>query len=179
MTTMGTGGFVHQAGEVFSFAGYLSDSSREDLVTGYAVAEGPQGLLAGAAKTGLTVVALTSLAELDETIGVLEAIASRHPQVDPAEVVDVYPAEVTSYPADSVFCFTGHIVDARGQLKSGFIVASDVNFLVDYLHGLGFVVESAASLSDLKRTRDQLTKIALGTYDAGDFDLLDLKSFHD
>ena len=82
------------------------------------------------------------------------------PDIEPTDYVDVYPAEIQPYPESNVFCFTGHVVDAFGALKAGFIVASDVDFVVTYLKGLGFVVESATSLEQLRQAMADMMAIA-------------------
>lgn len=100
------------------------------------------------------------LAEVKQTVSILELIAHRHPDIEPTDYVDVYPAEIRPYPESNVFCFTGHVVDAFGALKAGFIVASDVDFVVSYLKGLGFVVESATSLEQLRQAMADMMAIA-------------------
>ncbi|HDR9134711.1 TPA: hypothetical protein QDA91_005893, partial [Burkholderia vietnamiensis] len=64
--------------------------------------------------------------------------------------------------------------DAAGALKAGFIVASSVDFVVEYLRGFGFLVQSAQSLSDLRRLGGDLARMAAGGEDADDEGLLNL-----
>lgn len=165
--------YQHRAGEVFSFAGHIEGQPPVPPLSGYAVAEGPQQLIEGMARTGFVVQAMTSLAELDQMIGILEAIASKDPAVDANDVVDVHPNDAP-YPADGVFCFSGHIAHSDGTLKSGFIIATDVQFVISYLESFGFVVQSASSLADFRKTRADLAAVAKGEYDDGDFNLINL-----
>ncbi|MCM3609228.1 hypothetical protein M4D49_27460 [Cupriavidus pauculus] len=146
--------------QVFTFCGYVMGDEPSNLLNGYAVADSPTAAIDGMREHGFAITALASLAEVKQTIQILEMIAQKHPEVEPSEFVDVYPRNVTPYPEDAVFCFTGHVVDASGVLKSGFIAASNVQFVIDYLRGFGFQVESATSLADLRNTVTELVDIA-------------------
>lgn len=153
---------VHEDDHVFAICGHVQGEDPSRLRTGYVVANTPIDAIDGMRGCGFAVTAITSLADVKRTAQILEMIAHQHPAVEPSEFLDVYPLRKTPYPEDSVFCFSGHVVDASGALKSGFIVASDVEFVIDYLKGFGFVVESATSLADLRRTMADLKEIALG-----------------
>ena len=132
--------------EVFSFCGHLEGELGGELKSGYAVAQSAEEAIRSMRECGFYISAITSLAEVKQTVSILELIAHRHPDIEPTDYVDVYPAEIQPYPESNVFCFTGHVVDAFGALKAGFIVASDVDFVVTYLKGLDFAVEFATSL---------------------------------
>lgn len=151
---------VHEDDQVFTYCGRVEGNEPSKLLTGYAVASSAVEAISGMREFGFVITAITSLAEVKQTIQILEMIAHNHPEVEASEFLDVYPRSVTPYPEDSVFCFSGHVVDVNGTLKSGFIVASSVQFVVDYLQGLGFVVESATSLADLRQTMSEMAEIA-------------------
>ena len=146
--------------EVFSFCGHLEGELDSELKSGYAVAQSAEDAIRSMRECGFCISAITSLAEVKQTVSILELIAHRHPDIEPTDYVDVYPAEIRPYPESNEFCFTGHVVDAFGALKAGFIVASDVDFVVSYLKGLGFVVESATSLEQLRQAMADMMAIA-------------------
>lgn len=152
---------VHEDNQVFTFSGYVDGGDNAIFNTGYVVAESPLMAIEAMRECGFIITAITSLAEVKQTIRILEMIALQHPEVERSEFLVAYSNNSNNeYPEDNVFCFTGHVVDASGSLKSGFIVASDVQFVIDYLHGFGFVVESAMSLLDLRRVMSEMLLIA-------------------
>lgn len=157
---MSTQSPVHEDHQVFTFCGHIESDDVTKLRTGYVVAESPMKAIGAMRECGFVITAITSLAEVRQTIQILEMIAQQHPEVEASEFLDVYPGSSSPYPEDSVFCFSGHVVDANGSLKSGFIVASGVQFVIDYLRGLGFVVENATSLVDLRRIMAEMVEIA-------------------
>lgn len=152
--------FVYPENQVFSFCGHIEDRPSSEVKSGYVVADTAELAIASMRDYGFVVSAITSLSEVKQTVSILELIAQQHPAVEPSEFVDVYPAQIRPYPEESVFCFTGHVVDKFGALKAGFIVASDVEFVINYLQGLGFIVESATSLGDLRQVMADMLKIA-------------------
>ncbi|RQR11291.1 hypothetical protein [Burkholderia stagnalis] len=158
--------------EIFSFSGHVVGDGAASIKSGFVLAASAQAAIDGMREAGFNIQAISSLAEVKQTIGILDLIAEQNPEVDASEYVDVYPGDQKPYPADNVFCFTGHLVDAAGALKAGFIVASSVDFVVEYLRGFGFLVQSAQSLSDLRRLGDDLTRIAAGGEDSDDEGLL-------
>ncbi len=151
---------VHDDQEVFTFCGYIQGDTVAQLKTGFVVAKTPQDAITAMRDCGFIITALSSLAEVRQMIHILDKIAQKDPGVEATEFLDAYPEKATQYPDGSVFCFTGHVVSTEGTLKTGFIVASDIHFVTDYLHGLGFVVESATSLADLRRVMAEMQLIA-------------------
>lgn len=155
----------HPDAHVFSYCGYVDGDSPTDLKAGYAVAVSPEEAIRVLHECGFHVTAITSLSEIRMTIQILQMIACKHPDVEQSEYLDLYAQDSqesgqTPYPEDKVFCFSGHVVDSAGVLRSGFIAASSVQFVIDYLQGFGFIVETALSLSDLRQTMDEMSKIA-------------------
>jgi hypothetical protein len=158
--------------EIFAISGHVVGDAAASIKSGFVLAASAQDAIDGMRETGFNVQAISSLAEVKQTIGILDLIAEQNPEVDASEYVDVYPGDQKPYPADNVFCFTGHLVDAAGVLKAGFIVASSVDFVVEYLRGFGFLVQSAQSLSDLRRLGGELARMAAGDGDTNDEGLL-------
>lgn len=152
---------VHEDHQVFTFCGHIENDDVTKIRTGYVIAETTMSAINAMRECGFVITAITSLAEVRQTIQILEMIAHQHPEVERSEFLDVYPGSSSPYPEESVFCFSGHVVDASGALKSGFIVASGVQFVIDYLQGFGFVVESATSLADLRQTMAEMIQIAI------------------
>lgn len=158
--------------DVFTFSGHIEGEDPTGIKSGYLLASSAQVGIDAMRETGFVVQAISSLAEIKQTIGILDLIAHQNPEVDASEYVDVYPGGEHPYPADKVFCFTGHLVDAAGVLKAGFIVASSLEFVAEYLRGFGFLVQSAQSLADLRRLSVELGRVASGDYDESDGCLL-------
>ena len=162
MMAQAESGKAHADHEVFSFCGHIEGSSVADLRSGYVVAITPAAAIESMRACGFTIKAVSSLAEVKQMIDILEKIATQHPEVEASEFIDALDQPVSQYAEENVFCFSGHVVSPSGSLKSGFMVASDIQFVTDFLHGLGFVVESASSLTDLRRVMGEMMEVAGG-----------------
>jgi len=80
--------------EVFSFCGHLEGELGGELKSGYAVAQSAEEAIRSMRECGFYISAITSLAEVKQTVSILELIAHRHPDIEPTDYVDVYPAEI-------------------------------------------------------------------------------------
>jgi len=145
--------------EVFSFCGHVDGESTAELKTGLLIADSPDQAVESMRECGFVIKAISSLVEVRQMVEVLEKIATKHPDVEPSEVIDMIEDGAAAVPENNVFCFSGHVANSAGGLKSGFIIASDEAFLADFLGGLGFVVESATSLSELRRALAEMCDV--------------------
>lgn len=164
--------------EVFSFCGHVEGDAPTDLKAGLLIAESPDAAVTSMRECGFVIKAISSLVEVRQMVEVLEKIATKHPDVEPTEVIDTLDGTAGNVPENNVFCFSGHVVNPAGRLKSGFIIASDQAFLSDFLYGLGFVVESSTSLAELRRVMREMVEVlrASATEEQFDAHVVNLKA---
>lgn len=162
---------VHQ---VFTFCGHVVDDTC-NLKSGYVIADTPQVVITSMQEFGFYVMAISSLAEVRETIAILELIAERNPAVEPYEYLDLYSESTPQYPDDKVFTFVGRSDNDSPYSKMGFAIAPSAECVSEYLHSHNFTVHSATSLADLREAEHELQQIALGRPDVDDCSCLNLK----
>lgn len=156
--------------EVFSFCGHIEGQSPSELKTGLLIANTPEEAVLMMLSCGFVIKAISSLVEVRQMVDILEKIASKHPDVEASEFIDTLDGGEAIVPENNVFCFSGNVVNPTGRLKSGFIIASDLQFLTDFLGGLGFVVESATSLSDLRGVMQEMIDVLQTSENEEQFD---------
>jgi len=161
--------------QVFTFCGHIVDEDALDLKSGYVVADSPQNAIESMQGFGFSITAISSLAEVRETIAILELIGERNPAVEPYEYLDLYPESLPSYPDDKVFTFVGRYNNDSPYSKMGFAIASSSDFVSEYLHSHQFTVQSTTSLADLRGAAHELQQIALGHPGVDDCSYLNLK----
>lgn len=168
---------VHPEHHVFTFCGHVADEEAINLKSGYAVAVSPQIAIQSMQEFGFTITAISSLSEIRETLAILELIASRSPEVEPNEFLDLYPENLGSYPDDKVFTFIGRYEDSTSPYsKMGFAVAPSCESMTTYLQSHQFAVQSFTSLADLRAAANELQLIALGTPGIDDCGYVNLKN---
>lgn len=161
--------------QVFTFCGHIADDDAINLKSGYVVADTPQNAIESMHEFGFSITAISSLAEVKETIAILELIAEKNPEVEPYEYLDLYPENLPSYPADKVFTFIGRYNNDSPYSKMGFAIAPNSDFISEYLHSHQFAVHSTTSLADLRDAAHELQQIALGQPEVDDCSYLNLK----
>ena len=148
------------ADTVFTFCGHI-EGRGEELYSGYAVADSPSQAIDNLRELGVIVTAISSLTDVQQSIYILELIASRSPDIDQADCINVYPGRPEAFPPECVFSFVGHTKEQpHPQLQSGFIVAESAEFATAFLRRAGFVVTAIVSLADLRQKLDELVAIA-------------------
>jgi hypothetical protein len=156
--------------EVFSFCGHVEGQPATELKTGLLIANTPEEAVTTMRECGFVIKAISSLIEVRQMVDILEKIATKHPDVEPSEFIDTLEGGEAVVPENNVFCFSGNVVNPTGGLKSGFIIASDLQFLTDFLGGLGFVVESATSLSDLRSVMQEMVEVLQASHGDEQYD---------
>lgn len=161
--------------QVFTFCGHAVDDYSPNLKSGYVIAETPQVVIKSMQEFGFSVMAISSLAEVRETISILDLIAERNSAVGPSEYLNLCPESIPQYPDDKVFTFVGQSYNDSPYSKMGFAIAPSAKFVSEYLHSHNFTVHSTTSLSDLREAEHELRQIALGHPDVDDCSCLNLK----
>lgn len=161
--------------QVFTFCGHIVDEDVLNLKSGYVVADSPQNAIESMQGFGFLITAISSLAEVRETIAILELIAERNPAVEPCEYLDLYPESLPQYPDDKVFTFVGWYDNDSPYSKMGFAIAPSVAFVSEYLRSHRFTVHSITSLADLREAAHELLQIALGHPGVNDCSYINLK----
>lgn len=161
--------------QVFTFCGHIADEDALNLKSGYVVADTPQNAIESMQGFGFLVTAISSLAEVKETIAILELIAERNPAVEPYEYLDLYPETLPKYPDDKVFTFVGRYDDDSPYSKMGFAIGPSVDFVSEFLRSHQFNVHSTTSLADLRDAARELLQIALGHPSVDDCSYINLK----
>lgn len=154
---------VHSDHEVFTISGHV-DGLSGDKGT-FVVAESANDVATAFAGWGFTITAMSSLADVNQSLVILEALAARSPEVGPEEYVDLLPdgaGESGRREERHVFTFVGQSESARqsGNLQAGFAVAPDREFLVDYLRSMGFETYSTLSYVEARDLHDCMQRIA-------------------
>lgn len=165
----------HPDHQVFAFCGHIVDEDVLDLKSGFVVADTPQNAIESMHGFGFLITAISSLAEVKETIAILELIAERNPAVEPYEYLDIYPESHPPYPDDKVFTFIGRCDDDSPYLKMGFAVAPSADFVSEHLRAHQFSVHSATSLANLREAAHELAQIAQGHPSVDDCSYINLK----
>ena len=161
--------------QVFTFCGHIVDEDVLNLKSGYVVADTPQNAIESMQGFGFSITAISSLAEVKETIAILELIAERNPAVEPYEYLDLYPESLPQYPDDKVLTFVGRYDNDSPYSKMGFVIAPSVDFVSEYLRSHQFTVHSTTSLADLREAAHELLQIALGHPSVDDCSYINLK----
>lgn len=154
---------VHADHEVFTISGRVEGLS-DDKGT-FVIAESADDVSKTFAGWGFTITAMASLADVNQSLVILEALASRNPDVGPEEYVDLLPdppGVVARRDERHVFTFVGQSESARqsGALQAGFAVAPDRDFLVDYLRSMGFETYSTMSYVEARDLHACMQRIA-------------------
>lgn len=161
--------------QVFTFCGHIVDEDALNLKSGYVIAADPEAAITSMRGYGFSITAISSLNEVKETIGILQLIAARTPEVDASEYIDlVKDAESLPVRDERVFTFVGHYGAEIGDLKVGFALATSASLLCDYLEGYQFVIHSVTSLADLRASERELELIAAGSPSIDDCNYLNL-----
>lgn len=145
---------------VFTFCGYIDGKSADDLYSGFAVADSPTQAIESLKEHGVVVEAISSLADVEQALHILELIAARSSEIDSTEFINVYPGRPEVFPDVCTFTFVGYIDDPR-DMRAGYIVGPDEQFVKDYLRGAAdLTVASIVSLADLRKQHSELLEIA-------------------
>lgn len=161
--------------QVFTFCGHIADDDVLNLKSGYIIADTPQYAIESMRGFGFSITAISSLAEVRETIAILELIAERNPAVEPFEYLDLCPESLPKHPDDKVFTFVGKYTDDSPYMKMGFVISPSIEIVSEYLLSHKFTVHSCTSLADLREEEHQLRQIALGDPEVDDCSYLNLK----
>ncbi|TAL63644.1 MAG: hypothetical protein EPN79_15940 [Burkholderiaceae bacterium] len=152
--------------QVFTFTGHVEADDRADpsLSRGYALANDPASVIATMRDYGFEVTAMSSLADLRETMMLLNAIRRRDPEIEQDSEylkTDGMAAFHGIYPPTSVFTFMGKARSST-TLSAGFIVAESDEALVACLGAYQYTVVAFSSLQDLEHITAELHAVACG-----------------
>jgi hypothetical protein len=165
---------MYPAHQVFTFCGHISDDDALSLKSGYVVADSPQFAITSMQEYGFSITAISSLAEIRETISIMQLIAERNPEVEESEFLDLLPEKMSRYSDGKVFTYVGRHDDSA-NLKMGFVIAPDTEYVTMFLHSHHFTVHSITSLEDLRIAESELKQLADGDLDCDDCGCLNLK----
>lgn len=161
--------------QVFTFCGHVVDEDIFDLKSGFVIADTPQVAITSMREFGFSIMAISSLAEVRETIAILELIAMRNPEVEPCEYLNLCHEDLPLYPDENVLTYVGRYENGSPYSKMGFVIAPSAAFVSEYLHSHSFTVHSATSLAELRGAEHELRQIASGHPDVDDCSYLNLK----
>ncbi len=158
------------------YCGHIVGDDASNLQSGYVVADTPQYAIENMLGYGFSISAISSLAEIRETIAILDLIAERNPAVEPFEYLDLHHEKPAIYMDNNVFTYVGRYLDSDSPYsKVGFVIAPSADFAIKYLCNHKFSVHSITSLEELRTEDARLRLIALGEPDVDDFNLLNFK----
>ncbi len=166
---------VYSEHQVFMFCGHVEGHDTINLKSGYIVADNPESAIQEMHDYGFLITAISSLAEVRSTIQILEMIATKHPEVEKSEYLDLYPGNPEKYPEDKVFTFVGSYAGNDVVYKMGFVVASGIDFATEFLRSHQFEINSYTSLQSLREVEAYLQSISRGDTEDDDCGYINLK----
>lgn len=167
---------VYPDHQIFMFCGHVAGEDAANLQSGYVIADTPQYAIANMKGFGFSILAISSLAEIRETIAILELIAERNSGVEPFEYLDLHHEKPVMYSDDNVFTFVGRYQNNDSPYsKVGFVIAPSAEFATEHLLTQQFTVHSIISLADLRKEETRLRLIAMGEPDVDDYNWLNMK----
>lgn len=149
--------------EVFTISGRVIGDESDDK-SGFVVADSQTQVIQSFAEWGFEVTSMASLADVDQSAQILEALAIHDDRVDPEEFLDLLPASGKERRDErQVFTFVGKMMESEsGMLQAGFAVAPDREFLHDYLRSKGFMTYSIMSYAEVRELCDTMRRVATG-----------------
>lgn len=136
----------HPDHHVFMYCGYIVGDDESNLQSGYVVADTPQFAIDNMLGFGFSISAISSLAEIRETIAILDLIAEQNPAVEPFEYLNFHTERLAAYAADQVFTFMGRAENSGPYSKVGFVIAPSAGLVTERLRSQSFHVQSITSL---------------------------------
>ncbi len=166
----------HPAHQVFTICGHVVNKGAVSHM-GYVIADTPQIAIERMQGYGFSVTAISSLAEVRETIAMMEMIANGNPEIASDEYLNLMEPNPNSPCLDAnVFSFVGSKSnDDPRCMKMGFVIAQDAPSASAYLQARQFTTHSITSLADLRDVEQQLCQIAHGDPDVDDCSYINLK----
>lgn len=153
---------VHADHEVFTISGRVAGGGGGDKGT-FVVAASANEVTTAFASWGFEITSMASLADVRQSLEILEALAARDPRISADEFLDLLPAAgVAPRPPGQVFAFVGQTEQgrARDTLQAGFANAPDREFLTDYLKTMGFDAYSVMSCIEARELQSHMQRIA-------------------
>lgn len=175
MQTQSSNQEIYPDHQVFMFCGHIVGDDAANLQSGYVIADTPQYAIENMMGYGFSISAISSLAEIRETMVILELIEERNPEVEPFEYLDLHPEKLARHPDDNVFTFVGRFKNNGLYSKVGFASAASAEDVTKHLQSQQFSVDSITSLADLRKEEARLRLIAFGRPDIDDYNHLNLK----
>lgn len=157
------------------YCGHIIGDCETNLQSGYVVADTPQLVIENMLGFGFSISAISSLAEIGETIAILGLIAEQNPAVEPFEYLNFHTERPEIYAADQVFTFVGRDENSGPYSKVGFVIAPNAELVTERLRSSRFNVQSITSLADLREEEARLRLIAQGEPDVDDYNCLNMK----
>lgn len=166
---------IHPDHQVFMYCGHTIGDDETQLQSGYVVADTPQYAIESMLGYGFSIAAISSLAEIRETMAILDLIAERNPAVEPFEYLDLQTNKLVTCPDSQAFTFVGRYQDGGPYSKVGFVLAPSAELVTEHLSSMHFTVQSITSLADLREQEQRLCLIAKGDPDVDDYNWINLK----
>lgn len=167
----------YSASQVYTYVGYvesyplvdgLDAQEAQTFARGFAVANGHVAVIEALREAGFVVTALSSLADVQSTVSVMEVLRRRDPEAlseDDLLITDTMRDQQGAYAASQVFTFAGHAGQV-GPISAGFMIAASEADLLAYLSSFGFSVNAVSSLADLENLAGSLQEAAEGRLDS-------------
>ncbi|MDH0740982.1 hypothetical protein [Stenotrophomonas maltophilia] len=154
---------VHPDNHVFTVAGRVAGLG--DQKGAYVIATSPEELVARFRDWDFEVTSIASLADVRQSVEILEAIASCSAEVGAEEYLDLLPVEPGQRRQSSnVFTFVGQYLGGglgpEAGVLAGFGTAADASALSGYLRSVGFDVLSVMSHSEALDLQAEMRLVA-------------------